>query len=114
MQLNARIARWDHIAICNELEFCLRYPGGERWPGQAIIGDPTAEHGETEKHGQSELLHVRLPSLSTDIRRIRDCFGRFSVPLGRAATKFDSYLTVPGAKSPDWPPRRAGGHCLGC
>ena len=28
IQLNARIARWNHVALCNELGFCVRrHPG---------------------------------------------------------------------------------------
>ena len=51
-----------------------------------------------------------IPPFSPDIRRIADRFGGFSVPLRRAARKFNRWLARPVAKSLGLPPQRAGAH----
>lgn len=64
--------------------------------------------------GEDIVLEGERPSqcclILTDIRRIAGRFREFSVPLRRAARKFNRWLAVPAAKSLGLPPQRAGAH----
>src|SRR3954466_2463092 len=55
-------------------------------------------------HDRAQLL------LLPDIRRMAGRFGGLSVPLRRAARKFNRWLAVSAAKSLGLPPQRVGAH----
>ena len=74
-----------------------------------FAGRPEAEASQGSEPGQPDRIAQLIEQLA-DIRRIAGRFGGFSVPLRRAARKFNRWLAVPAAKSLGLPPQRAGAH----